>query len=87
LVLEEALPVLAIAMELGLTVPEAGFEICDADGQVLSMAELAWENESVALLLEEESLEPFGQANWNAAYLSEIKGKDDLLQLFEGMSE
>ena len=81
-VLEEALPVLTFALESELAVPEAGFEMCDTDGQVSGMAELAWPDIKVALLLDDEPLEPFKAANWKVTYLSQIKNKEDLNKLF-----
>ena len=85
--MEEALPVLAFAMELGFPVPEAGFEVCDSDEQVLGMAELAWHDQRVALLLDEEPSNPFEVAGWQVAYLSQVEDKDGLARLFEKAGE
>ena len=87
LVLEDALPVLVFAMELGLAVPEAGFELCAPDGQVLGMAELSWHDRKVALLLDGEPAEPFEAAGWRVAYLSGIGDKDALRKCFDKAGE
>jgi hypothetical protein len=87
LVLEEALPILAFSMKLGLAVPEAGFELCDHDGQVLGMAELTWQEQRVALLLDEEPLKPFEVAGWKVAYLNQITNKDELMEIFKKAGE
>jgi DEAD/DEAH box helicase domain-containing protein len=82
LVLEDALPVLSMAMELRLAPPNAGFELCDQDERVLGMAELVWQELKIALLLDDEALKPFEDNGWRVNYLSQIKSKDVLMKLF-----
>ncbi len=84
LVLEEALPVLDWIIELGIPLPEAGYELVDQLGQVLAEAELAWEEQRVAFVLDEESnLFPFEQAGWRAIGIQRILDAETLKSYFQ----
>lgn len=84
LVLEEALPVLEWVVELGLPLPEAGYELVSEVGQVLAEAELAWESLRVAIVLDEESnLLPFEKEGWRAIGIQRILDADTLKNYFQ----
>ena len=57
-------PVLLALAEDGLPPPEVGFELLDADGEVAAEAELAWEAQQVAVLLDGVEDGAFVEAGW-----------------------
>ncbi|MCZ0945645.1 MAG: DEAD/DEAH box helicase [Gammaproteobacteria bacterium] len=56
--------ILSALAEDGLPPPEVGFELQDATGEVVSEAELAWEAERVAVLLDGAANSAFAEAGW-----------------------
>ena len=52
--------------QMGMPVPEVGFELADSAGRVVAEAELAWPDVRLAVLLGEESAAPFEAAGWQA---------------------
>ena len=61
--------------EMGMPVPEVGFELADSAGRVVAEAELAWPDERLAVLLGEESTVPFEEADWQVV----AAGSSDLV--------
>ncbi|HEX3020104.1 MAG TPA: DEAD/DEAH box helicase [Chitinispirillaceae bacterium] len=53
-------------------IPEVSYELVNIDGEIIAEAELAWENEKVAILVDDTCQECFKRAGWNVFVLPEI---------------
>jgi DEAD/DEAH box helicase domain-containing protein len=71
-------------LEAGKTLPEAGYELATAEGEIVATAELAWSSCHAALLLEEEAdgAALFEAAGWRVFLASEtLDAPETLLNL------
>ena len=62
----ECINLLVECQNMGADVPTVGFELLNTSGQIIATAELAWEQEKIALLLadQEEDLQIFAEHDW-----------------------
>ena len=60
--------------ESGWPVPEAGYELTGADGEIIASAELAWEELKIAFLIDDEltCLSQFEKKKWRAYSMQEV---------------
>lgn len=65
---------LHLALEKGTSEPEPGFELVDEKGTCIAFAELAFAEERLAVLLQddEQSLVAFSQAGWRTGLLEDV---------------
>ena len=63
---EKLLPALDQMRQEGWQIPEAGYELVSDRKQVVAMAELAWIEQRIAVILTEADRVAFTEAGWNA---------------------
>ncbi len=67
-------PLLSFISDNGLPLPEAGYELCDENGQVIAAAELGWPDQKIAFLREDEKefVEIFAARGWRSGLLDTV---------------
>jgi len=67
-------PFLSFIADNGLPLPEAGYELCDENGQVIASAELGWPDQKIAFLREDEKefVEIFTARGWRSGLLDTV---------------
>jgi DEAD/DEAH box helicase domain-containing protein len=68
-------------VEHGKVLPEAGFELTDASGEIVATAELAWPDRMIAIVLEREAdgVHRFEAAGWRVFNAASAVGAPDLI--------
>ncbi|ABK43864.1 DEAD/DEAH box helicase domain protein [Magnetococcus marinus MC-1] len=70
---------LADLAKTGWPEPEVGYELADASGEIVGEAEVAWETERIAIVMDDESKGAFTQAQWKVFTADEVLGDPTLL--------
>lgn len=80
---EECHPVLTACSENSLSPPEVGYELLDANGNIVAMAELAWENKKIAVFTKELAIdqEVFNNHKWKTY------SPDDVTDILDNLQE
>jgi DEAD/DEAH box helicase domain-containing protein len=68
-------------VEQGKVLPEAGFELTDASGEIVATAELAWPDQMIAIVLERDAdgVHRFEAAGWRVFNAASAVGAPDMI--------